>query len=260
MIRGVIFDWAGTTVDDGCLAPVAAFQTAFQQAGIQLTETEIRKPMGLLKIDHIKTLLALPRVQKQWQDRYGTVPTELAAPKIYQDFEEALFATLSAYTAPKEGLLKTVHWLRKHHIKIGSTTGYTREMMAVVAAGAHEAGYQPDFLVTPDDVAGVGRPAPDMIFQNLALMGITEGARVIKVGDTSSDIKEGKNAGVISVGVIEGSSASQVTTPAFRALPLEQREALREEVAQTYYADGADYVIDRLADLPFLVKALNDGA
>lgn len=30
----VIFDWAGTTVDYGCFAPVNAFALAFQKFGI----------------------------------------------------------------------------------------------------------------------------------------------------------------------------------------------------------------------------------
>ena len=31
MIEAVIFDWAGTTVDYGCFAPVQAFIYAFEQ-------------------------------------------------------------------------------------------------------------------------------------------------------------------------------------------------------------------------------------
>ena len=51
MIKTVIFDWAGTTVDFGCMAPVHAFRNAFLEKGIQLTDKEIREPMGKLKWD-----------------------------------------------------------------------------------------------------------------------------------------------------------------------------------------------------------------
>ena len=55
MIKTVIFDyWAGTTVDFGCMAPVHAFRNAFLEKGIQLTDKEIREPMGKLKWDHIQ--------------------------------------------------------------------------------------------------------------------------------------------------------------------------------------------------------------
>lgn len=33
-IEAVIFDWAGTTVDYGCFAPVQAFKDAFNAYGI----------------------------------------------------------------------------------------------------------------------------------------------------------------------------------------------------------------------------------
>lgn len=45
MIQAVIFDWAGTTVDYGCFAPVQAFQEAFAHHGVPVTLEETRKPM-----------------------------------------------------------------------------------------------------------------------------------------------------------------------------------------------------------------------
>ena len=70
MIKTVIFDWAGTTVDFGCMAPVHAFRNAFLEKGIQLTDKEIREPMGKLKWDHIQQLLSLPSVKEQWIARW----------------------------------------------------------------------------------------------------------------------------------------------------------------------------------------------
>ena len=46
MIKAVIFDWAGTTVDYGCFAPVQAFMGTFKAAGVEPTMEETRKPMG----------------------------------------------------------------------------------------------------------------------------------------------------------------------------------------------------------------------
>ena len=61
-IEAVIFDWAGTTVDYGCFAPVMAFGQVFEQFGIHVTMEEIREPMGMLKWDHIRTMLSMPRI------------------------------------------------------------------------------------------------------------------------------------------------------------------------------------------------------
>ena len=52
-IECVIFDWAGTTVDYGCFAPVHAFMEVFRAYGMEPTMEETRKPMGMLKRDHI---------------------------------------------------------------------------------------------------------------------------------------------------------------------------------------------------------------
>ena len=52
------------------------------------------------------------------------------------------------------------------------TTGYTHAMMDIVSVEASKKGYEPDALVTPEDVGDKGRPAPDMIFPNMQLLGI----------------------------------------------------------------------------------------
>lgn len=44
-IECVIMDWAGTAVDYGCFAPVAAFLKAFGEVGITVTMEEARRPM-----------------------------------------------------------------------------------------------------------------------------------------------------------------------------------------------------------------------
>lgn len=48
-IECVIFDWAGTVVDYGCMAPVGAFTKVFSNRGIDITIAEARAPMGLHK-------------------------------------------------------------------------------------------------------------------------------------------------------------------------------------------------------------------
>ena len=87
-IKAVIFDWAGTTVDFGCMAPVQAFVEVFKQYGIEPTMEEVRKPMGMLKIDHIRTMLKMDRIRDLWIDKYGKEPTEEDAQALYGIFEE----------------------------------------------------------------------------------------------------------------------------------------------------------------------------
>ena len=80
----VIFDWAGTTVDYGCFAPVNAFALAFQKFGVTPTVEEIRAPMGMLKRDHIRTMLAMPAIRQQWEEKQGAFD-EAAVEKIFSE-------------------------------------------------------------------------------------------------------------------------------------------------------------------------------
>lgn len=44
--EAVIFDWAGTTVDYGCFAPVQAFVEVFRHFGIETYNGEVRERWG----------------------------------------------------------------------------------------------------------------------------------------------------------------------------------------------------------------------
>lgn len=48
-----------------------AFVEVFKHFGIEPTMQEVREPMGMLKIDHIRTMLHMPRIQKLWEEKYG---------------------------------------------------------------------------------------------------------------------------------------------------------------------------------------------
>ena len=45
-IKAVIFDWAGTMVDFGCMAPVEALVDAFAAHGVTISAADARRDMG----------------------------------------------------------------------------------------------------------------------------------------------------------------------------------------------------------------------
>lgn len=137
-IEGIIFDWAGTAVDFGCFAPVNVFIEIFKQAGIDVTMEEARIPMGMLKRDHIKTMMEMNRISDLWKEKYGRLHNEEDIDNLYAKFEPMLMKSLSNYTTPIEGVIETIENLRNKGLKIGSTTGYTDSMMDVVTKGAKE--------------------------------------------------------------------------------------------------------------------------
>lgn len=254
--EAVIFDWAGTTVDYGCFAPVRAFQEAFKEFGIEPTMDETRKPMGMLKHDHINTMLHMNRIARAWEDAHGSAPTDADVDAVYSHFEPKLLSILDGFADPKPGVVDAVAALRAAGIKIGSTTGYTDKMMEIVVPKAAENGYAPDFWISPDGTNGFGRPYPYMVFRNLEKLGVTDVRKAAKVGDTLSDIREGKNAGVFTVGVTEGSSQMALSEDEFNALSEADKAAARSAARDAFVNAGADAVIDTMAELPTLLAQI----
>ena len=70
----VIFDWAGTMVDFGCRAPIAALVEAFARHGVILDEATARADMGKAKVDHVHALLAMTDVSAAWMAANGAPP------------------------------------------------------------------------------------------------------------------------------------------------------------------------------------------
>lgn len=229
-LEAVIFDWAGTTVDFGCIAPVEAFRDAFLEYGIEVTEEETRKPMGLLKIDHIIEMLKMDRINELWEEKYKKSWTERDVENIYEITEKKILENVKNHSEVKPHLLDAIETLRSNDIKIGSTTGYNDEMMEIVTKVAAQEGYKPDFYITPNSVNNMGRPYPFMIFENMKALNISSTKNVVKVGDTVSDIKEGKSAGLVTIGVLDGSSLMGLSKEKFEKLSEEEREEKREEV------------------------------
>lgn len=255
-IEGVIFDWAGTTVDFGCFAPLDVFCTIFEKYGVPVTAEEAREPMGKLKWDHIKAMLHQPRICKEWKNRYNHAPTDTDVVQLYSEFEPFLLGLLPDYCTPIEGVLPAIEHLRSMGIKIGSTTGYTRKMIQIVAEGAAQKGYTPDHIVSSDECKA-GRPAPWMIYHNCEALDLWHLSRVIKVGDTISDIQEGLNASVWSVGVVIGSSLMGLTEEQYKGLSISEKDTMIRHCTSKFEEAGAHFVIRSMHELPNLIQKIN---
>jgi len=251
----VILDWAGTTIDYGCFAPLEAFIQAFREKNIEITVEEAREPMGMLKRDHIQAILDMPGIQKLWNDEYGENYTKKDIEDLYNKFETKIFEVLKDFTTPIDGVVEIIKYLKSKNIKIGSTTGYTSEMMRVVTREAKTKGYQPDNWVS-SDIVKKGRPYPFMIYKNLLDLGVANTNNVIKIGDTTVDIKEGRNAKVWSVGVILGSSELGFSKKEVENLSELELKNEMKRVRKKMYKAGAHFVIDSIKDIPDLLEII----
>jgi len=247
-LQAVILDWAGTTVDHGSLAPILVLQKIFADRGIEISEEEARRDMGVLKKDHIRSLLAIPRITDAWKNRYRQAPGEDEVETLFADFIPQQISCLAECSSVISGVTDVVQCLRDRGLKIGSTTGYTLPMLDVLLSHAARQGYVPDCAICPDDV-GAGRPLPWMIYENAIRMKVYPLEAVIKVGDTISDIEEALNAGTWAIGVSQTGNMIGLTEQDWRALPQGERAARLQDARLKFVDAGAHYVIDTLVDL-----------
>ena len=71
----VVLDWAGTTMDFGCMAPAVVFRAVFEEEGVTISMEEARIPMGAHKKVHIGLITELPGVRHRWTQAKGAEPT-----------------------------------------------------------------------------------------------------------------------------------------------------------------------------------------
>jgi phosphonoacetaldehyde hydrolase len=254
-LRAVIFDWAGTAVDFGSMAPVAAFAAAFEDARVPVRIDEIRKPMGLEKRRHLAQMLDDAEVAARWRRVYGRDANERDVDGLYNAFNHHLADLLPRYADPVPGLLDTVAALRASGLRIGSNSGYAAPMMNVLASAARERGFSPDCIVSASDVAR-GRPAPDLSLRCLELLELGPEDGAVKVDDTGVGIEEGRNAGLWTVAVAVSGNEVGLSLQEWSALSTPEQAHVRGRAYERLARVAPDYVIDTVADLHRVVDVI----
>ena len=171
-IEAVLLDWAGTTMDFGCIAPAVVFVEVFKRQGVPIDVAEARAPMGAHKRTHIQRITELDSVRARWKKSHGRLPGEEDVDRMFKEFVPLQLKCLSKYSDLIPGALQAVDKLRKRRIKIGSTTGYTTEMMKINQKDAARQGYKPDHAVSATEVPA-GRPFPHMCLENVIHLGVS---------------------------------------------------------------------------------------
>jgi len=254
-LKGIIFDWAGTVVDFGCLCPIAAFQSAFRDQGVAVTPEHIQQFMGIHKRDHIVALLALPEIMAAWHGLHGGSPEEQDVDELYRSAESRMLESVAASARLVPALGAALTFARQRGLRIGSTTGYTTPLMEILAPAAARHGYIPEFWIAADQVPQ-GRPWPWMIFKNMEFLKICPPSAVVKVGDTIADVVEASNAGVWSVAVVESSSLVSLSEVELAGLPDKERHRIVQRASRKLAEAGAHFVINTLAELPLALDQI----
>lgn len=257
-LKAVVFDWAGTMIDFGSRAPVLALCKLFDASGVPVTEAEARVDMGMAKSDHIAAILSRSRVREAWTAKHGMAPDEADAAALFADIGPMMREAARECAQLIPGAADVAGRLRAAGVKIGSCTGYTREMMADILPIAEAQGYKPDMLVCAGDTA-VGRPSPLMLWKNLLELGAWPATACVKLDDAEVGIAEGRAAGVWTIGVAASGNGVGLSHEAFEALSSEERTVRVGNARAVLEKAGAHLVIDTVADLPDALAKLPIG-
>ncbi len=248
-LKAIIFDWAGTTIDYGSCAPASVFQEVFRRRGVPITAAQAREPMGRAKRDHIAMIGKMLAVDQAWRAQHaGSAMSELDIDAMYADFLPLQMQTLEAHSRLIEGVPEMINWCRSMGLKVGSTTGYTRELLDVVLRAAEDQGYAPDCALGAED-APQGRPAPFLIFECAKQLGVYPLWHVVKVDDTPVGIQAGRNAGCWTMGVTRTGNCVGLSQLEWDLLPGDQQAQRIEAAAQTLMAAGAHAVVESVAEI-----------
>jgi len=225
MIRMVVFDMAGTTVDENNVV-YKTLQRAISDHGYVFTLDQVlAEGAGKEKLQAIKTILALNKI---YDDHLSAT--------IYRHFIVLLD---EAYTylnvRPEPNTVETFEILKREEILVILNTGYdTKTAQSLIAKLGWEKGKTYDDLITATDVKN-GRPHPDMILQAMKNFNISHNREVVKVGDSAIDIEEGKNAMcAMSIGITTGAHSYDQLLSA-----------------------NPDFIISDLSELPEIISNFN---
>lgn len=248
-LKAVLLDWAGTTMDYGCYAPAVVFVQVYERKSVPISMEEARAPMGAHKKVHIRKISQLDSVRERWQQAHGRAPTEEDVEAMFQDFVPLQLNVLADYADLIPGTLDAVKEFRARGLLVGSTTGYTREMMDLLQSEAAKRGYTPDSTVCAADVPE-GRPAPFMCLQNMINLRVYPPEAVVKVDDTLPGIEEGLNAGMWTIGLAKTGNEVGLTAQEISKLAPNDLHTRLDRAYTRMAQTGAHYVVDGIWDVP----------
>lgn len=215
----VVFDMAGTTVQDEAQVP-AAFTAALAEAGVSVTPQQIANLRGASKRQAIAALLPPG----------ADLATRTA--RAYESFCAQLARRYEGTAREVPGAAAVIRQLRAQGVKTALNTGFDRDTTRMLMGALDWPENMVDAIACGDEVAQ-GRPAPDLIRRCMAATGITDPMRVAALGDTVLDLHAGHAAGVaLNIGVLSGAHGARKLAPEPHTHLIDSVAALPELLAE----------------------------
>lgn len=192
----IVFDIAGTTLTDDKNTVSNAFQWAMNDFGVMVDSKSVKRVMGYRKSEAIEIMLKGARVS--YDD--GSIES------IHNNFLKILNRHYRNNEISEiDGTSETFKILKDNGIKVVLDTGFGRSTTDIIIS---RLGWKKNSLIddtiTSDEVVN-GRPAADMIQELAKRNRVTNYQNIVKVGDTPSDLLEGRNANCgLVIGVLYG--------------------------------------------------------
>lgn len=195
-IEAILFDVIGTTVQEkdpntvnNCLL------LALAKHDVPVDAKTLNQYRGRDKKEIISTITA------------GRVPGTKTK-NILQSFNQNIKDSLHNFSA-NEGAEELFRYLRSKQIKFGLGTGLSRELFELILEHLRWKKSDFDYIGIANELPR-SRPHPDMIFDMMKRVHVSNPTQFLKIGDTVSDIQEGKNAGVITAAILSGTQPDEV--------------------------------------------------
>jgi phosphonoacetaldehyde hydrolase len=119
---------------------VHGFQRLFSSEGIEVSEADVRVPMGVEKREHIRQLTLMPCIAQCWQTSKGDRITEVDINRLYAAFLSMQLAAIAENSTLIRGVLELVAWSKQQKIELGANTGYTTQMISGLVLSIAEQG------------------------------------------------------------------------------------------------------------------------
>jgi len=216
-IELVVFDMAGTTVDEGMTVyETLAFALREYGQQIDMHSKDFEMWHGANKIEAIRHFLTKAgRSEDEVQSCF----------KLFLSTLEASYFGPNSTVKEIKGAKELFGKLRQKGIKVALNTGYPRATANALIEKVSFVGAIDDSVVAEE--VGMGRPYPYMIHHLMRRFNVLNPRKVAKVGDTVRDVEEGRYSGCgLVIGVLSGA---------------EKQEEL--------VAAGADLIIPSVADI-----------
>ena len=226
-IKLVMFDLAGTTVDDnveGIPLVTIAMKDTFNKYGYKIESETVNKYRGLEKKDAIRGIIK----NELCPESFSGIDVEV----LFKDFKDFLRKHLSSIKDEIPETSEVFRQLKSRGLKIAVGSGFPHSVVESIISMLQWQDLV-DCICSAEKV-GKGRPHPAMIQEAMKYFGVTDPRSVVKVGDTKADIDEGKNAGCWTVAVLTGTQT---------------KEYIRE--------NNPDFIINSVKELPNLLSNEN---